>query len=427
MTHPHDALYRAICAFPDEDTPRLAFADLVEEEGDGVRAAFIRAQVALARVPEYDALAVSARQLDPDAFHGWMRTDDLPPVPGGYSWRKFEFRRGFAWKVGVQSPAAFLGRGAAIFDFAPVQALDFYAQNHPDLAALGRWPHLGRIRRLEFSAGRFGAGACESLGHSVLAAGLAELAFESDESITAEGLEALARSPLFPRLSALELKSNAVPPALLVDALAAARQPGVLGRLCLANNHVTRHDADHLFALPVLHGLEHLDLSDNTLNVEGVQALAGSPTLRGLRVLKLARTLPGVPGVEALTQTGGLSGVRSLDLSANRLGPVAVKLVAESAAARGLRVLSLANNPVGDAGAAALAKSRALAGLLELDLADAELTDAGALALAESPNLGNLLRLNLASHTTAARPFGKLARAALRDRFGEHVTMSTHS
>ena len=47
----------AICAHPDEDTPRLAFADLLEEDGDSSRAAFIRTQVALARVPlVYEAL-----------------------------------------------------------------------------------------------------------------------------------------------------------------------------------------------------------------------------------------------------------------------------------------------------------------------------------------------------------------------------------
>jgi uncharacterized protein (TIGR02996 family) len=421
MIQQHDALYRAICAFPDEDTPRLAYADLIEEEGDGVRAAFIRAQVALAGVPEYDALAVSTRQLNADAFHGHAMVHTLPPVPGGYAWRKFEFRRGFPWKVGVQSLEAFVGNGVSVFEAAPIQALDVYAQHRPDMAVLADWPHLGRIRRLEFSVGRFGADAAACLGDSQDAAGITQLAFESD-GITAEGLEALARSALFPRLAALELKSNVIAPALLVDALAAGK-PGVLGRLSLAYNRITRYDAAHLFALPVMHGLEHLDLSDNPLNVEGIQELAESGILRGLRVLKLATTLPGVPGVEALTQTGGLSGVRSLDLSANRLGPVAVKLVAESAAARGLRVLNLANNPVGDAGAAALAKSRALAGLLELDLADAELTDAGALALAESPHLGNLLRLNLTTHATRTRPFGKLARAALIDRFGTHVSM----
>ena len=36
MTSQQDALYRAVCEYPDEDTPRLIFADRVEESGDGL-------------------------------------------------------------------------------------------------------------------------------------------------------------------------------------------------------------------------------------------------------------------------------------------------------------------------------------------------------------------------------------------------------
>lgn len=42
MPSDRESLLAEIIANPDEDTPRLAFADLVEEEGDPVRAAYIR-------------------------------------------------------------------------------------------------------------------------------------------------------------------------------------------------------------------------------------------------------------------------------------------------------------------------------------------------------------------------------------------------
>jgi uncharacterized protein (TIGR02996 family) len=49
--HPeYVALLRAICAEPDDDTPRLVAADWLEEHGDADRAAFIRIQVELARL-----------------------------------------------------------------------------------------------------------------------------------------------------------------------------------------------------------------------------------------------------------------------------------------------------------------------------------------------------------------------------------------
>lgn len=50
-----ERLLRAIAAEPDEDTPRLAFADLVEEEGDPERGAFIRAHVGASAAAVWDA------------------------------------------------------------------------------------------------------------------------------------------------------------------------------------------------------------------------------------------------------------------------------------------------------------------------------------------------------------------------------------
>lgn len=434
MSYQHDALYRAICTYPDEDTPRLAYADLIDEEGDNspnsslaidaARAQFIRSQIALAHVDEYDPLHVSTRQLNPDMFTGWVMAHTFPRVPGGYSWEKYEFRRGFPWKVRAISPEAFTGDGAAIFDVAPVQAIEVIgvaARSFSDVATLADWPHLARIRRLEFSFGRLGAKAIARLGNSTNAARLTELVFECD-GITAEGLEALTQANFFDQLTTLELRSNVISPVLIVDALAAARKGGSLSRLSLNANSIHHADAPHLFALPVMHGLQSLDLSNNPqLGVAGVQSLAESGVLSGLRILNLSKTRPGVPGIRDLVETSALSSLRSLDLSANRLGPVAVKLIAASAAAQGLRVLNLGNNPVQDAGAMALANAKGLSGLLELDLEDAELTDVGALALAESPYLNELLRLNLTSHAVE-RPFSDKTRRVLVERFGQRVS-----
>src|SRR5262245_48334748 len=47
-----DALYAAICAHPDEDTPRLAFADFLQEQGgkeNTTRADYIRTAIRFAR------------------------------------------------------------------------------------------------------------------------------------------------------------------------------------------------------------------------------------------------------------------------------------------------------------------------------------------------------------------------------------------
>jgi uncharacterized protein (TIGR02996 family) len=423
MTADRDALYQAICAHPDEDTPRLVFADLLDEEGEPDRARFIRTQVELARVADYDPLAVKCRQFDPDAFRGWAMAHTLPEIPPAFHWQSYAFRRGFPWLAEVRDPEAALDQLPYLFAAAPVQALEFHDYPpRPDLAALADCPHLARLCRLEFSLTRFGADDLAQLGRSPHAGRLTELEFEHD-GIDAGGLQTLAASPLFAQLEVLELRSNVIPPALLVDALAAAREPGRLRKLSLPANRIPHQDADHLFALPVVRGLSHLDVSDNPLNVDGVTALAQSGAVHGLRVLNLAKTRPGVPGVKALTEASGLAGLRWLDLFGNGLGPTAVRLLAESPELRGVRVLNLADNPIGNTGAEALASSRALSGLLELDLSDTGLGEAGAVALAESPYLDGLLRLVIRSRGGAARRLGDEARSALLERFGERVSL----
>jgi uncharacterized protein (TIGR02996 family) len=48
------ALLAAILAHPAEDTPRLAYADWLQEQGDDERAEFIRVQIELARTDPFD-------------------------------------------------------------------------------------------------------------------------------------------------------------------------------------------------------------------------------------------------------------------------------------------------------------------------------------------------------------------------------------
>lgn len=419
-----DALRRAVCARPDDDTPRLVFADLAEDLGEHRLAHFVRTQVELAKVPADDPLHAKCRQLEPDVFRGWNLSDHLPkPLPDGFSVSGFQFRRGFAWRVTALSAEAVAARAAALLALAPVQALSFDHLHRPDLAVLAAAPALTRFRRLEFSQCHFNGLHLLPLVESKYAADLDELRFD-DGAVTADGLEAMAGSALFGRLTAVGLRNNALPPALLVDALAAAPADAALRRLDLSQADLPAPDAATLFALPLVRNLDHLDLSENPLGVDGVTALAEARgLLRGLRVLKLSKTLPGVPGVAALAKTSALAGVRWLDLSNNRLGPVAVRTLADGRNARGLRVLDLSGNPVGDKGAVVVAGSRHLAGLVDLDLQDAGVGDAGMMALADSPHLDGLLRLDLRDRLTG-RPPGEEARRALLDRFGPRVSFN---
>src|SRR5262245_46081451 len=113
-----DALLRAILAHPDDDTPRLIYADALEDVGESARAGLIRAEVELARVPDYDPAAVRLRESE--AFRDqkaagmrWLLS--LPPLPGGLNWARDPFRRGFPAAVEADDGAAFVAHAEELF------------------------------------------------------------------------------------------------------------------------------------------------------------------------------------------------------------------------------------------------------------------------------------------------------------------------
>src|SRR5207248_1839606 len=72
-----DVLRRAVVADPDDDTPRLVYADWLDENGEPARAAFIRAEVEAARAepfgPAARAGAERAERLRVEHEGAWVR------------------------------------------------------------------------------------------------------------------------------------------------------------------------------------------------------------------------------------------------------------------------------------------------------------------------------------------------------------------
>ena len=82
------AFLDAIAAAPDADMPRLLYADWLEENGEGRRAEFIRAQCELARLSEADPHRPELRRRVSHLFDGAWE----PTRQGVRGWR-----RGFPW------------------------------------------------------------------------------------------------------------------------------------------------------------------------------------------------------------------------------------------------------------------------------------------------------------------------------------------
>jgi uncharacterized protein (TIGR02996 family) len=98
------AFLRAIAEHPDDDLPRLVYADWLDEHGDPARAEFIRVQCELTRLVPDDGrrseLHVRERELLKAHGHGWSAEwDGLR----GVAWEGFE--RGFVGTFHVSDVA----------------------------------------------------------------------------------------------------------------------------------------------------------------------------------------------------------------------------------------------------------------------------------------------------------------------------------
>src|SRR5579859_5926072 len=109
---------RAIIADPDDDTPRLVYADWLEEHGDP-RGEFIRVQCALARLSKSDRRRRKLKTLEAELLkkHGRTWTRPLRAIVGD-----FGCHRGFAnWATG--KARKILDHIDILFRLAPIQYL----------------------------------------------------------------------------------------------------------------------------------------------------------------------------------------------------------------------------------------------------------------------------------------------------------------
>ncbi len=150
MTSDGDALFRAICDQPAEDTPRLVYADWLEENGQPERAEFIRLQCEAWNLcpayPTLEAARTRAFLLAREFGDEWY--SQLPWL-GGVTWSGL-FVRGFI--DGVQVAAddiATTARLNAVFRAAPVRRIIINPLDQRRLPMILESPFLGRLAVLK--------------------------------------------------------------------------------------------------------------------------------------------------------------------------------------------------------------------------------------------------------------------------------------
>lgn len=368
-----------ILAHPDDDAPRLVFADWLEEQGDCDRAEFIRIQIERARLPEWDARQVCLRLRERESIelHGLKWKWKLPNIEG-ITWE--DFRRGFVASATFASFTILREKASACWTATPIEAVSI------------RWP-----RRDE---------ASETIAPIP---GLRELSI-ADRLVDRHDVDRFAELPLLSTLRALNIRQC----NLGGDGfrrLVASPHLGNLTALRVPANAIGNRAIRALFDAVSLTSLEELDLSetgsygrtrnygryreDPVLEATDLAALARWPGMARLRALDLSGNNATDRGLRALLSSPQSSGLKHLRLRANGLDAQAMKEFGSARPELQLDVLDLGDNLIGDVGASDLALASCLSELKVLELDQCELHLSGARWLIYAPFLGSLRRLNV--------------------------------
>jgi uncharacterized protein (TIGR02996 family) len=235
------AFLRAIAENPDDDLPRLVYADWLDEHGEPARAEFIRVQCELDRLPRqsrvYDQLVTRYGALLLAHDVEWR-----PPRRVDITYGMLE--RGFVWGMGAWDFAAFADVAESVFAEHPIQHVQISQMRPQHLRTLAQMPLLARLTDLDVSGG----------------------------TISNAAVSAFARSPYLCRLRTLNLSRHRIGD---VGAQALAESPGLanLRELALAGNQIGDVGAEALAAAPHWHQLTHLVLRTNRFSRDALALL----------------------------------------------------------------------------------------------------------------------------------------------------------
>jgi uncharacterized protein (TIGR02996 family) len=404
-----DALLRAIVRHPDDDTPRLVYADWLQENGRAEEAEILRVQCGLAGTepgaPEYPEL------FDRDAeLRLWLGTHVPGPRPtfpsglsveGGNRWWEHT-SRGFPrflefegyQKYGVKAMRKLAESLEHAFETLPTRWLAVREVTVSQLATLLKQPVLAKVSELTVQLTINGDEANE----------VARLVSSSRHLRNLRGLclRVPCGEPGFAALAGAQWTqlewfapiSQELTPAALGSLSGAGWVRGL--RELILDDDLPAETFELLARLPTFPNLHTLDLSKNAfltptgwdsfakarnfpalarlrangtdLSGERLLALAGASGF-ALAVLNLCECGTG-PGTGAALAAAPWAGeLRILDLGYNGLEPDDVKALAECKKFGALRHLGLLNNALAPTGLAALSANPALRGLRALNLA----------------------------------------------------------
>ncbi|WP_166821634.1 TIGR02996 domain-containing protein [Thalassoroseus pseudoceratinae] len=360
----NEQFLHAIVEDPDNDLPRLVYADWLDEQGDP-RGEFIRVQCELAKLDEFDPdrIPLEERQDTLLKKHKTKWSKDLKVA----AIRVFEFRRGFVEAVTL-NVKNHLQNAEALLDTVPtirkvkVNALKAVV---PEFIT-SKW--LERIDSLNLAGNKLGLRRMRTLLESPHFTEIRELDLTSN-NILAGGFQAFVDSGKFPKLTKLICNNSE------------AAEPSKLSKIGCG---------------PLWKQLESVELAEHAWEDDAIQTLAESWPVCGWKHLNLSFNAFAERGFQALLENGHLTSLESLSLKrCYRLPDSAIAMLANADALGTLRSLDIRGCNYIEDGLNAVLNSQSLVELRKLYISSALFPEFYLPIVAHSTGLPNLETLYL--------------------------------
>lgn len=469
------AFLEQILAQPDDDSPRMIFADWLEETGQSDRAEFIRVQIERHSLPKWDRrqLPLLAREAALLRDHEVEWKESLPKIPS-VTWGKF--RRGLIATATFSDVSQLGSRFQDCHETAPLEAISIdwpntnYSFDNPaplpglkeltledapylegeeiDMVAwspiltgieslrVGRCnlgddgirrlidsTSLGSLKSLQVPHNGLGNNGLEAIMGAPSLNSLEELdvseqesysRYEEDPVIDENGMLSMIDWPGMNRIRALHFSGNRITTSAL-HALLQSDSAANLKHLVLRDNGLEAASMEAFESANQKIELETLDLGENYLSDVGADFLAKARCLAQLKSLRMDRCEFGRGGGIRLADAQFFYSIRRLNIDDNRLGPDGLRAILQRVPDQ-LHTLQISNNDLNDEAARDLASSVASERLQAIDLSENQLSNDAIDALVESSHLGNMLMIRLNDNPIAATTAAKLLSSELGKR-----------
>ncbi|MBA4190744.1 MAG: hypothetical protein C0467_22390 [Planctomycetaceae bacterium] len=439
------ALLRTIREAPEDDTVRLVYADLVEEEGDPDRGEFIRVQIALANISETDP----ARRALEDREHALLAEHEsrwlgVPTDSDGLT--AWQFVRGFVDDVSA-TPNFMQNEGSDLCAVNPVRRWRVQSSQSDmpeDLLEAGRRGWFSRLEALDLS------GWFQSIGEMERFLTRSDFARLRELDLTGQpGLDdlpgILERSQFLTQLKVLRVGGRGFYDEAPLDAenMIHVLSKTRLTELSMWACQLAAEDIRDLLVCDCCQELTSLNIADNQIAPDGWDAfregrcrlrsldLTGTPlgaislenvlqqpSLSELRVLNLNRCGSAMANIRALAASRFWTQAEELQMHSGTIPENSLESLFTSTGSPNLRVLEVSENYFRDAGVAGLCSAKWAGSLTTLDLSRNYLTDESLRLLAGCERFAQLRTLNLSFNNhydqPGADPGDRITDAGLR-------------